>query len=178
MKLTSDRLYFRKLTDQDASETYASWLNDPQINQHLETRHAVQTTESCKHFIDAMNHSQTDYLFGIFLRHSDQHIGNIKLGFIDQRYQTAQLSLLIGEKSTWGHGYATEAIRTLSQFGFHDLGLEKIEAGCYEDNIGSLRAFIKTGYTVEGFLRKNVVSQNERKGCFCLGMLKNEFQYA
>ena len=176
MKLTSARLYFRPLSALDATEAYAAWLNDPEVNQYLETRYAVQTVASCKAFIEDMNQSETDHLFGIFLRENNLHIGNIKLGFINTRYQSAQISLLIGEKSSWGSGFATEAIRSISQFGFRDLALVRLEAGCYEDNLGSLRAFLKAGYAVEGFCRQQVVANGRRQGCFYLGMLKSEWQ--
>jgi len=178
LKLTSDRLYFRKLTEQDASEVYASWLNDPEVNQYLETRHELQTVAGCRQFIDDMNRSETDHLFGIFLRDTDQHIGNIKLGFVNLRYQSAQVSLLIGEKAAWGKGFATEAIRAISRFGFENLALCKLEAGCYEDNLGSLRAFLSAGYVVEGFFRQHVVLRGRRRGCFYLGMLNSEATHA
>lgn len=176
MKLISARLYFRPLSATDATEAYAAWLNDPDVNQYLETRHAVQTVASCKQFVEDMNHSETDHLFGVFLLEDHRHIGNIKLGFINARYQSAQISLLIGDKSCWGSGFATEAIRAISHFGFRDLGLARLEAGCYEDNLGSLRAFLKAGYAVEGFCRQQVVANGRRQGCFYLGMLKSEWQ--
>ena len=37
-ELTSKRLVLKKLSENDATETYAKWLNDPAINRFLETR--------------------------------------------------------------------------------------------------------------------------------------------
>ena len=178
MKVTSARLYFRKLTAQDASDAYASWLNDPNVNQYLETRHSAHTVASCKQFIGDMNRSETDHLFGIFLQEADRHIGNIKVGFINPRYRTAQVSLFIGDKEAWGNGFATEAIRAITQFSFDELGLERLEAGLYEENLGSLRAFMKVGYIVEGFFRKQVIVKGKRQGCFYLAILKSEMPNA
>jgi ribosomal-protein-alanine N-acetyltransferase len=177
LKSSSTPIYLRKLTALDSTPAYASWLNDPEVTRYLETRHSTHSVETCKEFIEAMNGSDTNHLFGIFEADSDRHVGNIKLGFIDHRYETAQLSLFIGEKAAWGFGYATEAIRLVTGFGFADLGLARIEAGCYEENLGSLRAFLKAGYTVEGFFRKKVVLGGRRMGSFWLGILKNECQY-
>lgn len=172
--ITSERLLFRTLSKEDVSERYLNWLNDSDVNRYLETRFTPQTMEACEKFVSDMEKDPASYLFGIFDKVTLEHIGNIKLGFINTHHQSAQLSLFIGEKSCWGKGYATESIRCLTQWGFDALGLERIEAGCYDSNLGSLRAFLKVGYSVEGFFRNSVVSDGRRIGCFWLGILKND----
>ena len=176
MRLEEKRIYLRPLLPEDASQQYVDWINDKEINRYLETRHSEQTVESCIEFIDLMNKDKNSYLFGVFLKENSAHIGNCKLGFINPHHLSGQLSLFIGERGYWGQGYAKEIIHALTKFGFRTLNLERIEAGCYEDNIGSLRAFIRCGYTVEGFFRKNVISDGRRCGSFHLGILKDEYK--
>ena len=173
-KITSPRLLLRSLTRDDVSTMYVGWLNDPEVNQYLETRFAVQTIETCLAFVDAMNADPNSHLFGMFDLHGGSHIGNIKLGFIKPQHKTGELSLFIGNKSYWGKGLATGAIGAMTRWAFDSLGLEKVEAGCYDDNAASLRAFLKSGYSVEGFLRKHVCMGDRRSGCFQLGLLKSE----
>ena len=52
----------------------------------------------------------------------------------------------------WGQGYATEAARAVVEFGFADLGLQRISSWCIADNIASVRALerlgVPTGRTV------------------------------
>lgn len=175
MRSESGRLYLRKLTVDDVTRRYADWLNDPDVNRFLETRHSVQSIESCRRFVEEANQDPNSHLFGIFLAENNVHIGNAKIGFVDQRYKTGQMSLFIGEKTCWGKGYAQEVIKLLTKIGFYDLGLERIEAGCYEKNMASLRAFLMVGYTVEGFFRKKYISDGERCGAFWLGLLKSEY---
>lgn len=173
--IESERLLFRTLGEEDVTVHYLSWLNDPQVNQFLETRFLLQTLESCNKFVSDMNADPFSHLLGIFDKDSLKHIGNIKLGFINKYHQTGQLSLLIGEKSCWGKGYATESIKIITRWGFNTLDLQKINAGCYDTNIGSLRAFLKSGYSVEGFFRNSVVSANGRRiGSFWLGILRSD----
>lgn len=172
--LSSGRLLFRLLTPEDVSERYVGWLNDPEVNRYLETRFSPQTRQTCEKFVSDMQNDPASHLFGMFDKATLEHIGNIKLGFINAHHKSGQLSLLIGEKSRWGKGYATEAIRCITRWGFDALELERIEAGCYETNLGSLRAFLKAGYGVEGFFRGSAVSEGQRIGCFWLGMLKDD----
>jgi RimJ/RimL family protein N-acetyltransferase len=96
-------------------------------------------------------------LFGIFLREEGTHIGNIKLGPIDNQHLTSELGFIIGESSAWGLGFASEAISCISQWAFSDLHLSKLTAGCYEQNIGSKRALEKSGFVQEAVLKKQVV---------------------
>ncbi len=176
MTLLSPRLMLRPLTVADATERYAAWLNDPQVNRYLETRHAPQTVQSCADFIEAMNRDPDSHLFGVFHREHGNHLGNAKVGFINRQYDTAELSLFIGEKAYWKQGFGQEIVRALTAHAFGELQLERVQAGCYEDNLASLRAFLRVGYAVEGFYRRHVVLDGRRMGVFRLGMLKDEFR--
>src|SRR5205814_2669717 len=91
---------------------------------------------------------------------NDQHIGNIKLGPIHWIHRYAEIGLLIGEKSCWGQGYASEAIRLVTTYAFERLNLHKVTAGCYATNVGSVRAFEKAGFVREGVRPRH---------CFCEG---------
>ncbi len=173
-EIYSHNLFYRLLNPTDVTENYVRWLNDPEINQYLESRHSYHTLDSCQLFVAEMLKNKNQHLFGIFLKSNNTHIGNIKLGFIDPNHHTGQMGILIGEKQQWGKGFATEAIKELTNWGFKSLRLQKIEAGCYDENIGSLRAFLKAGYQVEGFLRSHAVCGTKRVGSFLLGILPHE----
>ena len=173
--IETPQVKLRLLTVDDISERYVRWLNDPSINQFLETRHEEQSSESCHYFVDRCIESPTEHLFGIFNGIDDRHIGNAKLGFINQRYLKGEISLFIGDQKFWGKGIGREVVHALTAFGFAQLGLMKIEAGCYEENIASLRTFLRIGYAIEGFSRSSVVSENKRCGIYRLGIVKAEF---
>lgn len=174
--LNAERLYLRPLSPADAGPHYAAWLNDSRINRFLESRHQHHSVESCRQFIESMNADPAHHLFGIFLVETDEHIGNLKIGFINPHYGTAQLGLFIGNTHAWGKGYATEAIRLATRHAFADLKLWRLEAGCYSENLASLKAFMKSGYTVEGVFRKSAVLDGKRQDCFKLGILRDEWQ--
>ena len=172
-KINGDLIYLRMLNVSDVTEKYVHWLNDPNINKFLEVRHQISTKQSCIDFITSMNQDIDNYLFGIFDK-SNAHIGNAKLGFINNYYHRGQISLFIGDTSFWGKGAGLEAVNLLTTFGFEALKLQRIEAGCYESNLASLKTFLKAGYTIEGIMRNHVISAGEYEGCYWLGKLAHE----
>ena len=148
--IETQRLYLRALTDLDCTEWYVASLNDPEVNRFLETRHVHQTRDSVRAFVTDVNARDNEFLFGIFLRADNRHIGNIKVGPIHPNHRVGDVSLWIGDKSCWGKGFATEAIVAVSRHSFEALGARKLSASMYEPNVGSYRAFIKAGYQDEG----------------------------
>jgi len=118
-------------------------------------------------FVEALNASADSLMLGIFLKDEGRHIGNIKLGPIQRHHRRADLGFLIGEREVWGRGYASEAIAALVDFASRQLGLERITAGCYANNIGSQKALLKAGFSKEATLPAHWVCE----GCRVDGLL-------
>lgn len=151
--IEGERIYLRKVTQADATPAYVQWMNDQEVVQYLESRFVVHTLEGIRDYIKKMENSAENILFGIFLKENKKHIGNIKIGPINREHKFADVGIMIGDKSAWGKGYGTEAVKLATRYAFEKLGLHKLMAGCYADNIGSAKIFLKSGYEQEG-LRK------------------------
>ena len=136
MSVSIDRhLSLRVMAEKDITSAYVAWLNDDEVVQYTEQRFHHTTEGDVKSFIDKMAADPTELMYGIFF--DDLHIGNIKLGTINSQHQTANLSYLIGARKWWGKGIASRAIAAISEIGFQKIGLMKICAGVYENNIAS-----------------------------------------
>jgi RimJ/RimL family protein N-acetyltransferase len=170
MNISGERLTLRILTSDDITgelgNHYVAWMNDPDTMQFLESRWRAHTLESIRAFVTAMNESPRDFQFGMFLKDSNIHIGNIKIGGIDQMHRRGDVGLLIGDKNAWGKGYATEAIELATRFAFEELNVNKLTAGMYAPNVGSYKAFIKAGWREVGILKAH---------CFYKGGYVDEF---
>ena len=147
--LQGERVALRSLSAKDAGIRYLGWMKDPLVQRYLESRFVEHSLESLRAFIDAMNASKDNFLLGICLR-SGRHIGNIKLGPIEPHHRHAAIGLMLGERDTWGKGYAAEAIGLITDHAFADRKLRKLFAGCYAVNQASQKAFKRCGYRVEG----------------------------
>ena len=162
----------------NCNKAYVDWLNDSEVNKFLETRWYIQTIEGVKDYVDKVNRSNHSYLFGIFYKtnySSNAHIGNIKIGPINKFYNYADISYFIGEKTYWGKGLATEVIKTILRFGFETIGLNRIQAGVFGSNIGSIKALEKAGFVFEGNLRKQLSVKDCCEDHLVYGILKEEW---
>lgn len=179
--LQTDRLILRSLGAGDATPAYARWLADPEVVRHLEVRFAPpQTIERIREFIATTNASASSLLLGICLKDpvhmSGQHIGNIKLGPIDGVHGRADIGFLIGEKSCWGQGYASEAIVALSDYALDHLGVRKVTAGCYAGNAASAKALLRAGFWQEAVLARHWQFEGERVDGWLFGKWREPSQ--
>jgi ribosomal-protein-alanine N-acetyltransferase len=145
-QLAGPRIVLKALNSQSFSDDYAIWMQDKDILQSISRKSKIYTKADLTAYIAQMNESLSDYLFGIFLKEKDLHIGNIKIGNVDHKRKKADVGLLIGNKAMWGNGYATEAIGLVTDYAFNQLDLNKLIAGMFIDNVGSIKAFSKLGY--------------------------------
>lgn len=171
--LETPSLLLRTLHAADASKAYLSWLSDPEVIQFLEVRFSkAQELDDLADYVSRVNASPDNLMLGIFLKSDESHIGNIKLGPIVAEHSRAEIGFLIGDKASWGKGYAPEAIRAVSHYGLDVLGLAKITAGCYETNVGSSKALLKAGFTHEATRPFHSVSGGRRVSSLLYGFAR------
>lgn len=171
--LRTERLVLRTLNAADATPRYLAWMRDPEVNRFLESRLTEHTIESLRRYIQTCN-AGPDLLLGICLT-DGSHIGNIKLGPVNAYHAHAPIGLLIGERASWGMGYATEAIDGLTAHAFSTMGLEKLYAGAYAANSGSIGAFLRAGWVEEGRSTALWRSGDSREDNVQLGITRSDW---
>ncbi|MFH1310752.1 MAG: GNAT family protein [Candidatus Omnitrophota bacterium] len=155
MEINGKRIYLKILTTKDDLTNYLRWMNDSDIVRFTESKGKSYSQEDLNDYISAMSNDK-NHFFGVYLNNDNRHIGNIKLGDINIVHKRADIGLIIGEKDLWGQGFGTEAIELLIAYAFKELNLRKVVAGMYADNLGSYKAFLKSGFKECGRLKDNV----------------------
>ena len=166
-----EQILLKVLRLNDVSESYVEWLNDYEVTKFTAQKYFRHTLESTKTFVSQKYNSEGDLLFGIFL--DGTHIGNIKLGPIKFEHMSAEVSYFIGEKKFWGKGIASKCVETVVHFAVTELGLKKINAGYYENNIGSAKVFEKCGFVVEGNKISELIFEKKRFNHILVGYVPN-----
>jgi ribosomal-protein-alanine N-acetyltransferase len=171
--IITPRLELKTLDATNMSPHYLSWLQDTEVTQYLEIRHAPPlSNEALLASVDKVNADPHSLLLGIFLKDADKHIGNIKIGPINAAHKRADIGFLIGEKNCWGQGFGSEAIVALAEYAGTGLGLEKLTAGCYEQNIGSAKVLTKAGFVNDARLPRHAIFGGKRVDVFLFGRFK------
>jgi ribosomal-protein-alanine N-acetyltransferase len=154
-ELRTPRLRLGPLGDEHAGGSYLRWMNDPEVMRWLEARGRAYAADDLRDFIQAQNANPLVHLFGMFLNEDGRHIGNIKIGPVDAKHRRGDIGLLIGDRPSWGKGFAREAIAAIAEYGLGPLRLHKMTAGCYAGNEGSRRAFLAAGFVQEAVRRSH-----------------------
>lgn len=145
------RVYLRRLTPDDVTDTYLSWFRDSVVTEFLTARN-LSRNDVVAYIIDGAAHKQ-HFMYGIFDADADTHIGNIKVGPISWRDRVSDLPCVIGRRECWGKGLAKEAIRLGSRVAFEVYDMRKLSAGVASENIGSIKAYTGAGWVIEATMK-------------------------
>lgn len=115
---------------------------------------------------------EIDRIFLKPLSEEFDHIGNIKIGSINQHHRFGDIGLLIGERTARERGYGTEAICLATKYVFGELDLNKVIAGMYASNIPSYKSFVKAGFRQVGVYKKHWLCNGEFVDSFLMEKLR------
>lgn len=103
----------------------------------------------------------------------DELLGSVSLRRFS-RDRRAELGYWLGADA-WGHGYATEAAIALVDFGFHEMGLQRIYAQVLAGNTASCRVLEKLGMLSEGIRRRHIRKGKTLHDVMLYGILRDEW---
>jgi len=142
------RLTLRRFTRSDA-DNLLSLDSDPEVMRYLTggvpTPRVVIETEILPRFLGSYESSAGLGYFAAVERSTGDFLG--WFGLVP-REPGASRDVSLGyrlRRSAWGKGYATEGVQALIREGFTMLGVERISATTYQDNLASRRVMEKSG---------------------------------
>lgn len=153
--IEGERIFLREVRREDVNDNYYKWMNDNEITRYTESRFYPYSMEQLESYVISLDGKREAVFLAIIEKENLLHIGNIKLGNIDWIHRRADIGVIIGDKDSWGKGYASEAINLLSNYAFNKLNLHKVWAGCYVNNQSSVKAFKNAGFLEEGKQREH-----------------------
>lgn len=170
--LVGRSLRLRPLTVDDVSDRYVGWLNDPEVNRYSRRRLFTSTASDVRAFIQGL--SPDERVLAILAGDGATHIGNIQFGPIDRAARCAEIRILVGDRSFWGRGLASEAIYLVTRHLFLDESLHRVEANSC--NPAFIRAVQKLGWREEGRLRERFPLDDGFADYVWCGLLEQEFR--
>jgi len=152
VKLSTEDLLLRPFEDGDApqfvaaaresAKTVGTWM--PWWNADYSREEARIWFEICRAEIA----KKSGYDIGIFLADGESFAGGIAINRIDEENKIGNVGYWIRE-SMQNRGICSRAVERISEFGFNDLGLVRLEIIILADNAPSRRVAEKCGGTLE-----------------------------
>ncbi len=115
-----------------------------------------------------------NYTFAIEQASDNRFIGLLGLKLGHPKYQRAEVWYKL-HPDYWRNGFGAEAVIAVLGFGFGQLKLHRIEAGCAVDNVASVKLLEKVGMTREGRKRKVLPLQSGWSDNYEFAMLETDW---
>lgn len=149
MNFETERLLLRKFEPNDLDAYTARIFGDAEVLRYLPKRDAP-AHERAQKTMDFFNAHWDKFPYGpwaVVEKASGELMGHCGLRFLDEIQETEVLYAL--GQDYWGKGYATEAARASVEFGFNQVGLERIIALAVPENIASRKVMEHCGLKYE-----------------------------
>ncbi len=150
--LESDRLFFRLIDESDFQKIHDlhSLPDSGKFNTIGFPKNIAETIAIVKPWIAENKLAKIQrYTFALESKTGQEFIGLFGFNLGKANYQRAEVWYKI-LPTFWNQGFATESLKTIIKFGFSELKLHRIQAGCAVNNLGSIKVLEKAGMTREG----------------------------
>lgn len=171
--IAGERIFLSHILRDDIP-TYARWFSDLELTTYLGGPGNSFLLEHEQEWFEHMVKDQRK-MFSIVVRAGQRMIGNIGFNRIEEHKQIAELGIAIGDKSAWGQGYGTEALRLLCDYGFTFLSLHTIYLWYSEFNARGRQAYVKAGFKDAGRLRGGELFDGQHYDRVLMDMTRAEF---
>lgn len=153
-ELETERLVLRKITMEDAEDIY-DYASDEEVPRYMtwNTHKNIDNTKAFINFILKRYEMDDAGEWGIILKRTGRLIGCIGFANKDEINRRAEVGYVLSRKY-WGQGIMPEALRRILQFGFEEMGLNRIECCHFLPNERSGRVMQKAGMSFEGIARE------------------------
>lgn len=152
-------------------ETYG--YDSDNMTEPLNIGHSVTKADDWFNEIQQLQGDKNVRL-GVFLLDGTV-IGDVALQNIDWRNRSCSIGLGIQKIENRSKGYGSEAVVLMLDYGFNNLGLNRIWANTLEPNVGARKLLEKTGFALEGCSRKAVYFAGRYFDKLHYGLLRDNY---
>lgn len=138
------------------------WFSEPYMNKEKYT--------------SSFENRQKDESARQFIAYAEEvRIGYTNLHQINLRHRTAVLAIML-DPDNQGKGYAEEVVRSIIDYGFNQLNLNKITLDVVDYNEKAVHIYEKVGFKVEGKKEQQYFIQGKYHTSLAMGLLRENYQ--
>lgn len=145
--LQGPRVRLQAMQPEDITRVHVGWLNDAEVVRYSNQRFVHHSLPSCARYQAGFAGSSNLYA-SVRLVGCDQRVGTLT-AYRSLRHGTADIGILIGERSVWGQGLGLEAFKLLADWLASQPGLRKLSCGTLACNHAMLKIAQHAGFARE-----------------------------
>jgi RimJ/RimL family protein N-acetyltransferase len=174
----TQRLILRPFQDEDL-ETFIAYRSDPMVAQY-QGWNAPYPRSKALAFIEEMKGKTPGipdewYQAAIGLKPGGEMIGDCAFHILPEDARQAEIGFTLAHKY-WGYGYASEAVHSLLNYLFGEMGLHRVRAICDIKNTASEKVLKRLGMRREGHFIENVWFKGSWGSEYLYAILEQEWQ--
>ena len=155
-KLYTNRLILREINISDILDIY-EYASDKEMTTYTVWEPHKMLSET-KMFVNSIVNQYVQgelAAFGMEFKDEQKLIGTCGFITYDKSEHKAELAYAMSRKY-WGRGLATEAARAFLEYGFKELHLKRIEAGCHIENESSEKLMKRLGMKYDRIIKNDL----------------------
>jgi len=174
LTLQTDRFELHSMTREDVTDTFISWLADPDTMLGLNLPQQRLSRAQAVRFVLGFD-NRARFCLGIFPRAGSQ-IGLFVVE-CNPRSRCADTSVVVGDRAWWGRDVVRETREALLAFLFGPLAQHKVIGRPHGRNFASIYNYKALGFRCEGVLREHLlaVDGKSRLDQLIFGLLRSEW---
>ena len=176
--LLTERLTLRAMGIKDAKEYFELYSDEKVMRGYGIVPHkTLSETQNLIQYLHGSFLKKEQIRWGIWTIKDSAFLGDVGFWrFVPFRFRAEAGAKLFPQH--WKRGYMSEALGTIIQYGFDQMGLNSIEGNISPENIASLKLVEKLGFKKEGHLKEhsfNAFSQSF-EDTYLMTALKNNWE--
>lgn len=141
----------------DLIPLFLRWMNDFEVTRTITLGNRPMTEEAENAWYEKVSAPEVRN-FTLYDLEGLVPVGVAGIFDINLVDRCCELGIVIGDKTRWGKGFATEAARLCAGYAFRALSLHNVMLRVQADNVAAVRAYTKAGFKEIG-RRRGVVWQ-------------------
>jgi RimJ/RimL family protein N-acetyltransferase len=145
--LLGENIALRPFAEDDITDSYLGWLNDPRVTRFSNQRFRAHDRASSLAYLATFDASPNLFL-SVRRRDDDAAVGTMT-AYRAVPHGTVDIGIMIGDPTSWGRGWGQDAWNTLVGALLADMSVRKLTAGCAALNQGMIHLMERSGFALE-----------------------------
>ena len=154
------RIELRSITASDKEDIFLGLSNPEVIKYYGVSFETLEATEEQMIWFQDLEKNGTGKWWSIFNSKTGQFLGAGGFNDLNKKLKKAEIGFWLLPEF-WSKGYMQEAMPLICDYGFNELGLNRIEGIVESENLNCKRAIEKLGFTLESTSRDNELKKGK-----------------